>query len=85
MTLLKVSADEFERVAHDTPGLIAGIGVWLATEAASFFTGRFVSANWSVDDLVGMKEKVTGGNELKFVYQGSTLGLNQFKRTFETD
>jgi hypothetical protein len=78
VTLLKVSADEFKRVVHDKPELVDGIGVWLATDAARFLTGRLVSANWSVDDLVAMKEKVTGGNELNFVYQG-TFGLDQFK------
>lgn len=52
--------------------------MWLSTDAARFLTGRFVSANWSVDDLVAMKEKITSGSELKFIYQG-TLGLDQFK------
>ena len=76
--LANTSVDDFARFALDTPELVGGIGVWLATDAARFLTGRFVSANWSVDDLVAMKEKIVGGNDLKFVYQG-TLGLDQFK------
>ena len=77
-TFANTLVDDFARFALDTPELVGGIGVWLATDAARFLTGRFVSANWSVDDLMAMKEKIVGGNDLKFVYQG-TLGLDQFK------
>jgi len=52
--------------------------VWLATNSAKFLTGRFVSANWDVDDLVKRKEEILGGNDLKMVYQGK-FGLDQFK------
>lgn len=38
------AAGDFSRFAHDTPELVGGIGVWLATDAARFLTGRFVSA-----------------------------------------
>jgi len=52
--------------------------VWLATEAASFLSGRFISANWSVDDLVERMEQIVGSSDLKMVYQGK-FGLDQFK------
>ncbi|KAJ9602258.1 hypothetical protein H2200_013113 [Cladophialophora chaetospira] len=70
--------DSFKRFALDTPDLVGGTGVWLATDAARFLTGRFISANWSVDDLVKRKDEIVAGNDLKVVYQG-TFGLDQFK------
>lgn len=53
------------------------MGVWLSTDAAKFLSGRFVSANWSVDDLVKRKDEIVAGNDLKMIYQG-TFGLDQF-------
>ena len=40
--------------------------------------GRFISANWSVDDLMARKDEIAGGNDLKIMYQGR-FGLDQFK------
>jgi hypothetical protein len=72
------AAGPFERFAQDTPELVGGTGVWLSTDAAHFLSGRFVSANWDVEDLVKRKDEILGGNDLKFVYQGK-FGLDQFK------
>lgn len=63
--------DSFKRFALDTPELVGGAGVWLSTDAAHFLTGRFVSANWSVEDLTKMADDILAGNDLKMVYQGS--------------
>jgi hypothetical protein len=62
--------DDFSRFALDTPELVGGMGFWLATDAARLLTGRFVSANWSVDDLVAMREKIVGGNDLGSCIRG---------------
>ncbi|KIW72424.1 hypothetical protein PV04_00619 [Phialophora macrospora] len=70
--------ESFKRFALDTPELVGGTGVWLATDAARFLTGRFISANWSVDDLVRRKDVILVGNDLKVIYQG-TFGLDQFR------
>lgn len=72
------NTDSFKRFALDTPELVGGTGVWLATDAADFLTGRFVSANWSVEDLVKKKDAILASNDLKVVYQGR-FGLDQFK------
>lgn len=32
--------------------------VWLASPEADFLNGRYVWAQWDVDDLISMKEKV---------------------------
>lgn len=69
--------DSFKRFALDTPELVGGTAVWLSTDAARFLTGRFISANWSVKDLIKQKDKIVAGNDLKIVYQG-TFGLDQF-------
>lgn len=69
--------DSFKKFALDTPELVGGTAVWLSTDAARFLTGRFISANWSVEDLVKQKGKISAGNDLKMVYQG-TFGLDQF-------
>jgi hypothetical protein len=56
---------------------VGGIGVWLATDNARFLSGRFISANWSVDDLMARKDEFITANDLKIVYQGK-FGLAQF-------
>lgn len=77
-SILTCDAESFKRFALDTPELVGGTAVWLATDAARFLTGRFISVNWSVDDLVKRKDEILAGNDLKLAYQG-TFGLDQFK------
>jgi hypothetical protein len=72
------SLDSFKRFALDTPELVGGTAVWLATKAAKFLTGRFISANWSVDDLMRRKDEILARTDLKVVYQGN-FGLEQFR------
>lgn len=64
------SSGPYKKFALDTPELVGGAGVWLATDEARFLSGRFVSANWSVEDLKQMKSKIEAGNDLKMVYHG---------------
>lgn len=66
----------FKRFALDTPELVGGSVVWLSTEAAHFLSGRYISANWSVEDLKEMEKDITAGNDLKMIYQGK-FGLEQ--------
>lgn len=72
-------SDDFKRFALDTPELIGGTVVWLATDAAKFLSGRFISANWSVDDLVKQKDQILASSDLKLTYAGK-FGLDQFKQ-----
>lgn len=69
--------ENFRRFALDTPELVGGTGVWLSTDAARFLSGRFVSANWSVEDLVRKGKDIQAGSDLTVVYQGK-FGLDQF-------
>lgn len=41
----------------DDESLPANFYVWAATKKAAFLHGRFVWANWDVDELVAMKSK----------------------------
>lgn len=38
--------------------------VWLASPEANFLNGRFVWAQWDVDELITMKEKLAGDPSL---------------------
>ncbi|KIX05171.1 uncharacterized protein Z518_06043 [Rhinocladiella mackenziei CBS 650.93] len=67
--------ESFQRFAQDTPELVGGTGVWLATDSARFLSGRFVSANWSVDDLKMQMNELVSGNDLKMVLHGK-FGLD---------
>lgn len=40
--------------------------VWLTTKEADWLRDRFVWANWDVDELIGMKEKVLQEDLLKW-------------------
>ncbi|KIW11831.1 hypothetical protein PV08_09104 [Exophiala spinifera] len=70
--------ESFKRFAQDTPELVGGTCVWLATDAARFLSGRFVSANWSVDDLQAQKDHIVSSSDLKVAYQG-TFGLDKIR------
>lgn len=70
-----ITKDRHKRFALDSPELVGGTGVWLATNAAMFLSGRFISANWSVDELVQKKHTILAGNDLKIGYEGK-FGLD---------
>ncbi|EFQ91740.1 hypothetical protein CFE70_006360 [Pyrenophora teres f. teres 0-1] len=74
--------DTFKRFALDTPELVGGVGVWLAGWEGvdrKFLGGRFVSANWDVEDLVVRKEEIEKEGLLKMDLKG-TLGVAQFEK-----
>lgn len=50
----------------DDVGLAGAMCVWLSREKRSWLSGRYVSANWDVDELEGMKDKIGEGDMLKF-------------------
>lgn len=69
--------ETFRKFAHDTPELVGGVGVWLATEDAAFLTGRYVAANWSVEELLEGKEEILKENKLTMALVGK-FGVEQF-------
>ncbi|KAK9426944.1 hypothetical protein V1505DRAFT_406727 [Lipomyces doorenjongii] len=62
--------ESFKPFAKDTEALAGGVVVWLATEAASFMNGRYMTANWSVDDLMAKKEEIVSKDLLKIELSG---------------
>ncbi|GAA5858638.1 hypothetical protein JCM8547_001401 [Rhodosporidiobolus lusitaniae] len=49
----------------DQPELAAGLALWLATQdKADFLRGKYVSANWDVDELIAKKDEILKGDLL---------------------
>jgi NAD(P)-dependent dehydrogenase (short-subunit alcohol dehydrogenase family) len=42
----------------DSPELAAGFMVWLASGKADWATGRYLSANWDVEELAALKDEI---------------------------
>ncbi|KAL4914432.1 hypothetical protein BDW62DRAFT_213422 [Aspergillus aurantiobrunneus] len=59
--LFRKSGAEPGKVPVDKPELSGDFTVWLASPEASFLTGRVVWANWDVQELQGMAEKIQSG------------------------
>ncbi|KAJ6546875.1 hypothetical protein B0H19DRAFT_1211642 [Mycena capillaripes] len=58
---------------YDDASLVANFMVWVATEKAAFLHGRFLWANWDVDELIAMKPKFESDKGfLKVGLQGVT-------------
>ncbi|KAH7413157.1 putative oxidoreductase ucpA [Cadophora sp. MPI-SDFR-AT-0126] len=78
IVLTDMTLDAFRPYAKDTPELVGGLGVWLSTEKAEFLNGRYIEANWSVDDLVARKEEIVGKGKLSVKLEAE-LGYEQFE------
>jgi NAD(P)-dependent dehydrogenase (short-subunit alcohol dehydrogenase family) len=72
-----MTLDTFKRFALDTHGLVGGTGVWLSTDQAAFLSGKYISANWAVDELVRRKEEINAGGKLSIALTGD-FGQEQF-------
>lgn len=73
-----MTGPSFEKFALDTPELVGGVAVWLATEKARFMNGRVMNSNWDVDDLWERREEILGGKSLQIDLVGS-FGAEQFE------
>jgi len=49
---------EYHARLIDDPALPAGFAVWLCSGRADWAKGRYLSANWDVDELTKMKERI---------------------------
>jgi hypothetical protein len=67
----------FEKLSLDMHELARGCAVWLATEKASFMNGRYMGANWSVDDLMAREKEIVEKGLLLLELQVS-FGKAQF-------
>ncbi len=73
-----MTLDALVRFSVDTPELVGGVGVWLSTGDKKFMSGRYLSVNWDVDELVERKEEIVEGGKLKIGLVGG-FGEEQFK------
>jgi NAD(P)-dependent dehydrogenase (short-subunit alcohol dehydrogenase family) len=55
---------------QDSPELVGGTTVWLCQEKAKFLSGRFIAANWDVEDLLSRKEEIVKDDLLKLTLKG---------------
>ena len=68
--LTNITAPAFVRMSKDTFELAGGTAVWLATEEARFMSGRYMSVNWSVDELVQRQKEIIEGDLLTMELKG---------------
>jgi NAD(P)-dependent dehydrogenase (short-subunit alcohol dehydrogenase family) len=61
-----VTPDYLRRFSKDKYELGAGTALWLASEVAHFMNGRYMSANWSVEEVVERQEEIVKNDLLKF-------------------
>lgn len=64
--------DGFKKFALDKPLLAGGTAVWLASAQAHFLTGRSVSANWDMDEMVLRKDAILKDDQLKWIRKGQS-------------
>ncbi|KAK4505771.1 hypothetical protein PRZ48_003736 [Zasmidium cellare] len=70
-------AREAGRKAPDDPRLPAGMAVWLSAHPeARELNGRFVWANWDVNELLGRKEEIQKGSLLNMWLRGWAEGVS---------
>ncbi|KAF2029511.1 NAD(P)-binding protein [Setomelanomma holmii] len=56
----------WDMLLSDDEGLAGAFCVWLSREKRGWLSGRYLSCNWDVDELEGMKKSIVDGNKLKF-------------------
>ncbi|KAF2468316.1 short chain dehydrogenase, partial [Lindgomyces ingoldianus] len=57
-----------DMLAMDDVKLPAGFSLWASLPEAKFLTGRFIWANWDIEELKGMREEIVSGTKLLFGY-----------------
>ena len=62
----------------DSPELAGAFAVWLSHPHAKFLSGRFVAAQWSVDELLERKDEILKGRQLLLTVPGP-FGPKQFQ------
>lgn len=64
----------------DSPSLMANFAVWLAGPDPDFLNGRFLWANWDVEELIAAKDKIAANPEqLRVIVGGWQEGYAKLK------
>ncbi|KAB5525529.1 hypothetical protein GE09DRAFT_1151660 [Coniochaeta sp. 2T2.1] len=74
MAKSSVLRKELELYAKDTPELFGSFTVYLAGNQADFLRGRFIAANWDVEDLEAHREAIIEQGLLKGQAFKGTIG-----------
>lgn len=56
--------EEMQAYLTDSPDLAAGFVVWLASGKADWAKGRYLSANWDVEELTSRRDEILGDDLL---------------------
>lgn len=62
----------------DTPQLVGGLAVWLASGDRKFLSGRYITANWDVEELDRRQVEIKTEDKLTTVLKGE-FGMQQFE------
>lgn len=73
-----ITKPAFVKFSLDKHELAGGAAVWLTTEKAKFMNGRYMGANWSVDDLMEREKEIVEGGLLLEELKGN-FGKAQFE------
>ncbi|KAF2094740.1 putative oxidoreductase [Rhizodiscina lignyota] len=65
--------------AKDSPELVGSVAVWLASGDQRFLSGRYITANWDVEELVRKKDEILDGDKLTTALKGE-FGMQQFEK-----
>ncbi|KAL7811975.1 NAD(P)-binding protein [Trichoderma gracile] len=68
--LTGITTEWLVRFSKDTPELAGGTAVWLTTKEAAFLNGRYVSANWSMEELMRREREIVEGRKLLVKHTG---------------
>ncbi|KAJ4991200.1 short chain dehydrogenase reductase [Stagonosporopsis vannaccii] len=60
------AGDAWSGILSDDEGLAGAFCVWLSRKKMPWLSGRFVSCNWDVAELEGMKDGIVKGDLLKY-------------------
>jgi len=76
--LTDMTIEPLVRFSVDTAELVGAVAVWLSTGDRKFLSGRYITVNWDVEELVARKEEIVKGGKLKINLVGD-FGEDQFK------
>ncbi|KAF2424523.1 NAD(P)-binding protein [Tothia fuscella] len=64
IVLTDMATEMFKPYAKDTPELSGAVINWLASEQAGFLSGRYITANWDVKEIIARKDEIVEKNLL---------------------
>ena len=66
-TLATGMPEKYHHFLGDTAELPAGFCLYLASSKADYLNGRYVSANWDVDELEQIKDEILTNDKFKMI------------------